>query len=423
MRKRLYLIYIIAAIAIVQFTSCSKEEESQDVAVTELTVRGAAHRTAILLRGEGSWQCESDVDWITPEQRYGDGSNDTLYVSLTANPTVNMRQGTLTISYDTPGVATQIVHISQQEGTLLMGKPGIEKAAGYSYDVTASYLEGMRYQVFDITYMDYQQIAKHTRYVEDDNELQSMEEVVTGKTEEAISEQISANASVGLDMLVFKAELTGSAQYTRLEEEKTAFAMKRAKRLTYTRDIHYANVLADVLNGDTRLFTAGFYADWKALQEMNNTEGTPSASRLKAFIEKWGKAFVARACLGGTIDMEIEIEEKVLKESLTIEVALNASLAGVINGEAGGEYKEVQQKIQGHYRRYVHVRGGEAQAISILNSGGNISYDQYQTWLKSINNSDDPSASKVALVDLKLVSMAELFTGKVKKALDEIINK
>lgn len=423
MKKKLYLIYIVIAASLMQFASCSKEETTLNVVVTEMTVRGTAHRAMVLLTGRGSWQCETDADWLIPEQHSSNGSNDTLYVSLAANPTINLRQGTLTIRYDMPSEATQVVRFNQQEGTLLMGKPGIEKAAGYSYDVTASYLEGMRYQVFDITYMDYQQIAKHTRYVEDDNELQSMEEVVTGKTEEAISEQISANASVGLDMLVFKAELTGSAQYTRLEEEKTAFAMKRAKRLTYTRDIHYANVLADVLNGDTRLFTAGFYADWKALQEMNNAEGTPSASRLKAFIEKWGKAFVARACLGGTIDMEIEIEEKVLTESLTIEVALNASLAGVINGEAGGEYKEVQQKIQGHYRRYVHVRGGEAQAISILNSGGNISYDQYQTWLKSINNSDDPTASKVALVDLKLVSMAELFTGKVKKALDEIINK
>ena len=421
MRKEQY--HLILLILTALLTACSQSPSFVEPTLTEVSIRGNAQHMAVPLTGHDSWHAEPDVEWITPEQQNGEASQDTLYMHSEANPTATTRMGTITIHYATPTIPTQLVQVNQYEATQLIGKPGIEKAAGYSYDVTAKYLEGMRYQIFDITYMDYKQHFQRTHYVEDDNELQSTEEVVTGKTEEALSQQISANASVGLDMLIFEAEMTGNVHYTQLEEAKTAFAMKRTKRLTYTRDIHYANVLADVIKGDTRLFTAGFYADWKELQEMNDKAEAPSTTRLKSFLEKWGKAFVARACLGGTLDMEIEIEEKMLSQSLSIELALEASLAGVINGEVGGKYQQIQEEIKGHYRRYVHIRGGDAHTISILNAGGNITPEQYKIWLNSIYNSDDPSACKVALVDVKVVSIAQLFTGKVKEALDRLINQ
>ena len=282
----------------------------------------------------------------------------------------------------------------------------------------------MLYQVFDITHMDYKQMLNGKFYVMDDNEAMVEEEFVTGKTEEEISQQISANASIGLDLVkVFQAGLTGSVDYSKLEAKSTQFAMSRTKRIIYSRDIQYRNVLADVMAGDKELFAAGFYVDWKKLQDMNESSGRVDEQAVTRFLKKWGACFVSRSCLGGSIDYEMEIDKSVLSESLTIELALEASLAGIIEADAGGKYVETMKKIKEHYRKYVHVKGGDVQAISILNSGGSISQTDYKGWLESISYDRMIAGNaNVALIDVKLVAFTELFTGKVREEIKRQIN-
>lgn len=43
----------------------------------------------------------------------------------------------------------------------------------------------------------------------------------------------------------------------------------------------------------------------------------------------------------------MEIDKSVLSESLTIELAAEASLAGIIDADAGGKYVETEEKDQG----------------------------------------------------------------------------
>ena len=186
--------------------------------------------------------------------------------------------------------------------------------------------------------------------------------------------------------------------------------MSRTKRIIYSRDIQYRNVLADVMAGDKELFAAGFYVDWKKLQDMNESSGRVDEQAVTRF-------------LGGSIDYEMEIDKSVLSESLTIELALEASLAGIIEADAGGKYVETMKKIKEHYRKYVHVKGGDVQAISILNSGGSISQTDYKGWLESISYDRMIAGNaNVALIDVKLVAFTELFTGKVREEIKRQIN-
>ena len=82
------------------------------------------------------------------------------------------------------------------------------------------------------------------------------------------------------------------------------------------------------------------------------------------------------------------------------------------------------EKIKEHYRKYVHVRGGDAQSISILNSGGSITKEGYKEWLESISyDRMNASNANVALVDVKLVAFTELFTGKVREEMKSQIDR
>lgn len=404
--------------------ACSEEQTVPEFTLegpekTTYEVGQTAQRLALPVRTNGSWTADTEADWLVLN-RLDEASCDSLIVEVKPNAYPEKRRASVEVRL-IEGEQCFQVQVMQDGASRLLGLPGYEKGAGYSYDVTAEYTRGMRYQVFDVKYMDYRQLLDGKDYVVDDTNLTVEEEFVQGKTEEEISRQISAKASIGLDVVkVFQAGLTGSVDYTELEAKSTQFAMQRTKRVVYTRDIQYANVLAGVLAGDYQLLAPGFYEDWYRLQQMNQ-DGVESRE-VTRFLQKWGPCFVSRSCLGGCIDYEMEIDESVLSQSLSIELALKASLAGVINADGGGGYKEAMEKMKGRYRKYVHVRGGDAQQISILHTGGSIRQEDFQKWLKSITYQPGQTVN-VALIDVKLVSFAELFTGQVRQEMKKQINR
>ena len=313
---------------------------------TDYLIDRDGHELSISVASNAEWVVSVDAEWLTVNRAEGTGNAD-VTVNIGANPVPERRYATISVCLKRSDKMFA-VNVVQNGASRLLGMPSVEKGAGYSYDVSADYCTGMLYQVFDITHMDYKQMLNGKFYVMDDNEAMVEEEFVTGKTEEEISQQISANASIGLDLVkVFQAGLTGSVDYSKLEAKSTQFAMSRTKRIIYSRDIQYRNVLADVMAGDKELFAAGFYVDWKKLQDMNESSGRVDEQAVTRFLKKWGACFVSRSCLGGSIDYEMEIDKSVLSESLTIELALEASLAGIIEADAGGKYVETMKKDQG----------------------------------------------------------------------------
>ena len=153
-----------------------------------------------------------------------------------------------------------------------------------------------------------------------------------------------------------------------------------------------------------------------------NRSGRDNEQAVTRFLKKWGPCFVSRSCLGGSIDYEMEIDKSVLSESLTIELAAEASLAGIIEADADGKYVETMKKIKEHYRKYVHVKEGMcrrylystpgvASAKPTIRLVGSISYDRMIA-----------GNANVALIDVKLEAFTELFTGKVREEIKRQIN-
>lgn len=422
MKKTIYPILLLLCL----LASCSKDEMQLLLEAPEQTdylIDRDGQEFSIPVASNAAWVVSTDAEWLTTDRTEGTGDG-VIAVRIDANPVPERRYASVSIRLKGSDKMFA-VKVVQNGASRLLGLPSIEKGAGYSYDVSADYCTGMLYQVFDITHMDYKQMLNGKFYVMDDNEAMVEEEFVEGRTEDEISQQISANASIGLDLVkVFQAGLTGSVDYSKLEAKSTQFAMSRTKRIIYSRDIQYRNVLADVIAGDKELFAPGFYVDWKKLQDMNEPSGRVDENAVTRFLKKWGPCFVSRSCLGGSIDYEMEIDKSVLSESLTIELAAEASLASIIEVDAGGRYQEAMTKIKEHYRKYVHAKGGDVQSISILNSGGSISQAGYKKWLESINYDRMIAGNaNVALIDVKLVAFTELFTGKVREEVKRQIDK
>lgn len=387
--------------------------------IPELDADGGEYK--IPIRSNVEWTVKWGEEWIQADKDKGYG-NDTLCFRVASNyGTVRNVQLELTSKNKK---IKNILPVQQASGHQPMGSLGFDKGAGFGYDIKADYCKGMTFQIFNLKRLSYLQQHFPVSYIYDSYQTSSVDEIAEGETEEELSEKLSAGGSIGMNVLIFKADINGSYTNNKLTASKTVFGMKRTKRVLFMRDIQYANIVAQMYTDggeQDSLLAPGFYTEWKAFNE-HCDEGN-AAYYIEDFIDKWGLAFVSRSYLGGSIDYEMEINKEVIKEDMTIHGALEASLASIVNVGASVDYKTHMEKLKSNYRYSIMIRGGDAQRISILTTGGYIKTEQYQSWVESIRiDKEHPERSQVALTDIQIVPIYELFRGKAYQALKEHID-
>ena len=292
----------------------------------------------------------------------------------------------------------------------LLAPPGFERGVGYTYATGAEYLEGVAFNIFNLNYLDSIQ-----------------EQIITGETREAVSKQLALSASVGVNVIVADISVTGNFSKGSVKESESVFAMKRTKRVAYCRDLQYKNVIMYYKEtGDSMVFAPGFYADWKLLEGNNVKEGDVSNKMVLDFVNKWGRGFVARSFMGGVLEYTLQIEKSSLTETMSAGVALNASIGLLVGVEAStSEQTEQFSKIsRDRYNLDIHVRGGNVQAVTEILSGVNPAPQGIKEWMESVNFPPTPESDKLklcALTDVKIASMANLFTGKVQDRVNYIL--
>ena len=144
------------------------------------------------------------------------------------------------------------------------------------------------------------------------------------------------------------------------------------------------------------------------------------------FVNKWGRGFVARAFLGGVLEYTLQIDKSVISENQSLEMALNASVGLIIGVDASAsvQTQEFQKVSRDRYSLDIHVRGGNVQAVTEVLAGNVTSPAGIKEWMQSVNFSPTPDSDQLkicALTDVKIASIASLFTGKVQDRVNYIL--
>jgi hypothetical protein len=309
----------------------------------------------------------------------------------------------------------------------LLAPPGFERGVGYCYATGAEYLEGVTFNIFNLNYLDSIQYVKGLNFVSDDYTPYSEEQIITGETRSAVSKQLAVSASVGVNFIVADINVSGNYSKGSVEEKKSVFAMKRTKRVAYCRDLQYKNVIMYYKEtGDSMVFAPGFYADWKKLEGNNTNQANVSNQDVLNFVNKWGRGFVARSFMGGVLEFTLQIDKSVLSSNMSAGMALNASI-GVLMGadiSASASTQQFQNISRDRYSLDIHVRGGNVQAVTAILSGDTSSPQGIKEWMESVNFSPTPESSQLklcAMTDVKIASIANLFTGKVQERVNYIL--
>ena len=348
--------------------------------------------------------------------------------------------GMASCSSDDPEEDTMIMRAPSTSGTdgtdgqgsgsyvsRLLAPPGYERGVGYCYATGAEYLEGVTFNIFNLNYLDSIQYVKGLNLVSDDYTPYSEEQVITGETRSAVSKQLAISASVGANFIVADIKVSGNYSKGSVQESESVFAMKRTKRVAYSRDLQYKNVIMYYKEtGDSMIFAPGFYADWKKLEGNGVDQDDVSNQDVLDFVNKWGRGFVARSFMGGVLEYTLQIDKSALSTSQSVGMALNASIGLIVGVEASTSVQtESFKKVsRDRYNLDIHVRGGDVQCVTEVLSGAKPSPTGIKEWLESVNFPPIPESEqlkKCALTDVKIASIANLFTGKVQDRVNYVL--
>ena len=309
----------------------------------------------------------------------------------------------------------------------LLTPPGFERGVGYSYATGAQYLEGVAFNIFNLNYLDSIQYVKGLNFISDDYTPYSEEQVITGETRSAVSNQLAISAGIGVNAIVADIQVSGNYSKGSVEESQSVFAMKRTKRVAYCRDLQYKNVVMYYKEtGDSLVFAPGFYADWKKLEGNNTDQANVSNKMVLDFVNKWGRGFVARSFMGGVLEYTLQIDKSSLSENMSVGMAINASVGLLIGAEASSstQSSEFSKVSRDRYSLDIHARGGDVQAITAILSGQTPSPQGIQKWMASVNFPPSPDSERLKLcsmTDIKIASIAYLFTGRVQEKVNYIL--
>ncbi len=309
----------------------------------------------------------------------------------------------------------------------LLAPPGFERGVGYTYATGAEYLEGVAFNIFNLNYLDSIQYVKGLNFISDDYTPYSEEQVITGESRSAISKQLALSASVGVNFIVADISVTGNYSKGSVQESQSVFAMKRTKRVAYCRDLQYKNVIMYYKEtGDSLVFAPGFYADWKVLEGNNTNQDDVSNQMVLDFVNKWGRGFVARSFMGGVLEYVLQIDKSALSENMSVGMALEASVGILMGAETSMSVSSEQfSKVsRDRYNLDIHVRGGNVQAVTAILSGFTPSPEGIKEWMQSVNFAPTPESDQLklcAMTDVKIASIANLFTGKVQDRVNYIL--
>ena len=293
------------------------------------------------------------------------------------------------------------------------------KGAGYSYMPGGEYCDGALIQLFNLVTLDSIQRATGVRLISDDIYPTTAQEFLTSNTEEGLTKGLTVNASAGMNFSSVKACGSGSVgvDVGKGHEEKTKnkYALKRLKNTQFTREVHYMNILSLVEKATTReekqkLLSPGFLSVQETfVKDITAAKGntTKQYDICDKFVSEIGPCFISKSAMGTVLDYQISVDSTLLRDTLSVEVALEASFQTKVVGGGGtiniGVSKEAID-LMSKTTATVKVRGGDVSKVCILVTGGVLNDSDVTAW----QNSCRPTLA--VMVDMSLVPIYALIT-------------
>ena len=346
-----------------------------------------------------------------------------------------MRENVLTLT--TPGAVTRAGGDGDYKLSIVQsGSPTLDsistvfsanKGAGYSYMPGGEFLDGALIQLFNLVTLDSIQRATGVRLISDEIYPQTTQQVVTSDSESGLVKGVTVSVSAGVDYSMVKdgkAKSVGGnvgVDVGTLHEKKSKnkYALKRMLTTQFTREVDYMNIMALMEKATTReekqkLFSPGFFSVQETFaKDIAAAKGntTRQYAICDAFLGEIGPCFISKSAMGTVLDYQISVDSTLLRDTLGVKVALEASFAGTVKGkQVGGQgsidigVSKEATELMSNTKASVKVHGGDVSKVNILVTGGQLYDSDVTAW----QNSCLPT--RAVMVDMSLMPIYVLIT-------------
>ena len=304
------------------------------------------------------------------------------------------------------------------------------KGAGYSYMPGGEYCDGALVQLFNLVTLDSIQRATGVRLISDVIYPQTTQEIFTSESEKGLTKAVTVNASAGMNFSSVKSKDkaggSGSGSVTvgvgtgHQEKSMNKYALKRVKTTQFTREIQYMNVMALLDKATTReekqmLLSPGFFSVQEEFaKDILAAKGKQSKQYeiCDRFLDAVGPCFISKSVMGSVLDYQISVDSTLLRDTLGVKVALEASFQTKIkNKDVGGKgsfdigVSKEATELMAKTTATVKVRGGDVSQVCVLVTGGSLDDSDVTAW----QNSCIPSMA--AMVDMSLIPIYVLIVN------------
>ena len=126
------------------------------------------------------------------------------------------------------------------------------------------------------------------------------------------------------------------------------------------------------------------------------------------FLSEIGPCFISKSAMGVVLDYQISVDSTALRDTLGVEVALEASFQKNIKSSGGGSidigYSKEATNLMDKTTATVKVRGGDVSKVCILVTGGVLEDSEVTAWQTSC------TPTRAVMVDMSLIPIYALIT-------------
>ena len=340
-----------------------------------------------------------------------------------------MRENVLTLT--TQDAATRAAGDSDYKLSIVQsGSPELDsistvfsanKGAGYSYMPGGEYCDGALIQLFNLVTLDSIQQATGVRLISDAIFPQTEQEYITADSQSGLVKGLTVNASLGMDFGNVKnkggsGSVSVDVEKGHQEKSKNKYALKRLKTTQFTREIQYMNVMALLKQATTReekrkLLSPGFLSVQETFaKDITAAKGNTAKQNdlCDKFVSEIGPCFISKSVMGVVLDYQISVDSTALRDTLGVQVALEASFQKNIKSSGGGSidigYSKEATNLMDKTTATVKVRGGDVSKVCILVTGGVLEDSEVTAWQTSC------TPTRAVMVDMSLIPIYALIT-------------
>lgn len=393
------------AISFFCLMSCTESEEFTPVSdvAKEIQLDGNCDIYSLENEEGTSWIITSDVDWILPVNDAGNVS-DAIQLYVESNSRVPLRSGIVNVTYSN-GVtkSTTVKQTNEQTET------GLQRAyaAGWGFDAT-SYMDsrGLKDQIFNT------QKVSVLNKISNEESTGTQVKLYFGEDYQSLNQSLTAELDLDINVNAFEIGLKGTFGGSALSNSKRIFSWMRGIYCQRNVDMDVTPLMAQEL----KLFTHDFAI------ERQNVINNPCDSTIRELINHYGTHYVKESWLGGYLDYYFSSVVTEIEDVMDIKGAIEFGYAKQFKLEGNVEYEEAYKDLNTDKIETFLVKGGNAIDLTNKVITGNMTNEDLQDWLKSLN-ADSIATAQIELLDFVVKPIFNLFPPEISDKIENYINK